>query len=453
MTDTQPHGNSPWPAELAIAPIAGARGSLRLPGSKSISNRALLLAALSRGRTRLGSLLQADDTAVMLTALARLGVGIAQEGDGVIVDGCDGRFPVADAELFLGNAGTAMRPLAAALAFAGGRYRLDGVARMRERPIGDLVDALQSIGARIAYLGTPGYPPLQIEPRTPADLRLTEAGAVRVKGNVSSQFLSGLLMAAPLLAPDQGLVIEVDGELISQPYVALTLAMMLQFGVRVLADGPRYHVPQAHYLAPGAYDIEGDASGASYFLALGAIAGGPITIGGVGSASLQGDLAFADLVRAMGADVVIDAHAVHVQRAGAKAGSRLKAFDIDATRIPDAAMTAAVMALFADGPCLLRGIGSWRVKETDRIAAMQAELRKVGAQVESGADWLRVTPPVRFVPARIDTYDDHRMAMCLALAAAGGVPIHVLDPGCVAKTFPGYFADLERLCRGSGAQS
>jgi 3-phosphoshikimate 1-carboxyvinyltransferase len=228
--------------------------------------------------------------------------------------------------------------------------------------------------------------------------------------------------------------------------VALTLGMMRQFGVAVTADNGRYHVPQAGYVAPGDYDIEGDASGASYFLALGAVAGGPIVVRGVGSASLQGDLAFADLVRAMGAEVTIDARAVRVQGPGALAGgARLRAFDVDATRIPDAAMTAAVMALFADGPCRLRGIGSWRVKETDRIAAMHAELTKVGAVVESGEDWLRVTPPVRFQSARIHTYDDHRMAMCLSLAAAGGVPMHILDPGCVAKTYPRYFEALASL--------
>jgi len=434
-----------WPAVLTVEPIARARGEIRLPGSKSMSNRALLLAALAQGSTGLSGLLDADDTRVMIAALRALGIAIAREGDGARVDGCGGRFPVAAAELHLGNAGTAMRSLAAALAFAGGSYRLDGVARMRERPIGDLVDALNAIGARIRYLGAAGYPPLLIEPAVPADPPGEAAAgavpAVRVRGNVSSQFLSGLLMAAPAQAPAQGLDVLVEGTLISQPYVAMTVAMMRAFGAQVDGGAGRYHVGPGGYRSPGRYAIEGDASGASYFLALGAIAGGPVRVHGVGRASLQGDLAFTEVLATMGAQVEVGSDWVQVQ---APAG-RLRAVDIDATAIPDAAMTAAVLALFADGTTRINGIGSWRVKETDRIAAMATEIGKLGATVQSGPDWIAVTAPERLQEAWIDTYDDHRMAMCLALAAARGVRVHIRDPQCVSKTFPDYFVELERL--------
>lgn len=447
-TDTSSAKRS-WPATLLVSPFTHAQGEVRLPGSKSISNRALLLAALAQGTTRLYGLLEADDTRVMLAALKTLGISVQQEADAVVIVGGAGAFPVKQAELHLGNAGTAMRPLVAALAFAGGQYQLDGVARMRERPIGDLVDALKALGAHIEYLGTPGYPPLHIAARGAANVQVGPGGSIKVKGNVSSQFLSSLLMAAPMLAPPKGLVLEVEGDLISQPYVTLTVAMMKQFGIEVASQDGRYIVPPGIYQSPGDYAIEGDASGASYFLALGAIAGGPVTVLGVGQNSLQGDLAFADLVAAMGAQIQMGPDWIRVT-APMSASGRLKAFDVDATRIPDAAMTGAVMALFADGPCRLTGIGSWRVKETDRIAAMQAELRKVGATVESGLDWIRVTPPAVFQAAHIHTYDDHRMAMCLSLAAAGGVPITIHDPSCVAKTFPDYFLALQHLA-GSGA--
>jgi 3-phosphoshikimate 1-carboxyvinyltransferase len=426
---------------LTIEPIARARGEIRLPGSKSMSNRALLLAALAQGTTELSGLLEADDTRVMIAAMRALGVGVEREGDIARVRGCGGRFPVAAAELHLGNAGTAMRSLTAALAFAGGSYRLDGVARMRERPIGDLVEALNAMGARIRCLGAEGYPPLQIDPAAPAAAVAGAVPVVRVRGNVSSQFLSGLLMAAPAQAPAQGLDVAVDGELISQPYVAMTVAMMRAFGARVEGSGNHYHVAPGGYLSPGSYAIEGDASGASYFLALGAIAGGPVRVRGVGRDSLQGDLAFTRVLAAMGAQVAVGSDWVQAQ---APAGA-LRAIETDATAIPDAAMTAAVLALFADGTTRINGIGSWRVKETDRIAAMAAEIGKLGATVQSGPDWIAVTAPPRLQEAWIDTYDDHRMAMCLALAAARGVRVHIRDPQCVSKTFPNFFDELERL--------
>jgi 3-phosphoshikimate 1-carboxyvinyltransferase len=439
-----------WPAVLTVEPIGHAQGEIRLPGSKSMSNRALLLAALAQGSTELTGLLAADDTRVMIAALRALGVDIAVQGDRARVSGCAGRFPVAAAELHLGNAGTAMRSLAAALAFAGGHYRLDGVARMRERPIGDLVEALNAMGARISYAGAPGFPPLQIEPplAAPGPAHDAAAPAVRVRGNVSSQFLSGLLMAAPARAPAGGLEIAVEGELISEPYVAMTVSMMRAFGARVEGAAGHYRVWPGQYRSPGAYAIEGDASGASYFLALGAIAGGPVRVLGVGRDSLQGDLAFTEVLAAMGARVAVEADAVTVRGPAplpSGAPGVLRAIVTDATAIPDAAMTAAVLALFAQGTTRIDGIGSWRVKETDRIAAMTTELAKLGAVVQSGPDWLAVTAPANLREAWIDTYDDHRMAMCLALAAARGVRVHIRDPGCVSKTFPGFFAALERL--------
>jgi 3-phosphoshikimate 1-carboxyvinyltransferase len=429
-----------WPAVLTVEPIIAARGEMRLPGSKSMSNRALLLAALAQGTTTLSGLLDADDTRVMIAALQALGVAITQEAGVARVTGCAGRFPVAAAQLHMGNAGTAMRSLAAALAFAGGHYTLDGVARMRERPIGDLVEALNAMGARITYGGASGFPPLQIEPAGVVAGDAT-VPVVRVRGNVSSQFLSGLLMAAPARAPAQGIDVAVEGELISQPYVAMTVAMMKTFGARITGDGGRYHVAPGAYVSPGHYAIEGDASGASYFLALGAIAGGPVRVRGVGRDSLQGDLHFTGVLSAMGAGVTVGADWVQVQ---GPAGA-LRAIETDATAIPDAAMTAAVLALFAEGTTRINGIGSWRVKETDRIAAMATEISKLGAPVRSGSDWIAVTAPAQVREAWIDTYDDHRMAMCLSLAAARGVPVHIRDPRCVSKTFPEFFVELERL--------
>ena len=428
---------------LDVPPLTSAAGTVRLPGSKSISNRLLLLAALAEGQSRIHDLLEADDTAVMLDSLQRLGCAWRREADGVLViEGMGGRLPAAQAELFLGNAGTAMRPLAAALALLaardGGRYTLSGVARMHERPIKDLVDALRGLGCRIEDLGQPGYPPLCVAGPTP--LRLDQP--VRVRGDVSSQFLTALLMTLPLVA-QQDLVIEVEGELISRPYIEITLALLERFGVTVQREAwQRFTIPAGSRLrTPGALYVEGDASAASYFIALGAIAAtrAPLRIEGVGSAALQGDVRFADFAQAMGASIRMEANAIEVSRGAWP----LKALDVDCVAIPDAAMTLAVMALFADAPTRLRGIASWRVKETDRIAAMATELRKLGAQVEEGADWIRVHPPAAFRRARIRTYDDHRMAMCFALTALNAkVPVRIDDPACVAKTFPDYFETL-----------
>ncbi|MCM2288560.1 MAG: bifunctional 3-phosphoshikimate 1-carboxyvinyltransferase/cytidylate kinase [Sulfuritalea sp.] len=434
-------------SSLHLPPLSRASGSVRLPGSKSISNRMLLLAALAQGTTEIRDLLDSDDTRVMLAALAKVmrsgipgdGVGVtALGGNSWRVAGCGGVFPVKDADLFMGNAGTAIRPLTAALALSGGHYRLSGVPRMHERPIGDLVDGLLQIGADVRYTGTPGFPPLAIHP---ARVKLT--APIRLRGDVSSQFLTALLMALPLTG--EAAVIEMTTELISRPYIEITLNLMARFGVEVEREGwQRFTIAAGQgYRSPGLLHVEGDASAASYFLAAGAIGGGPVRVEGVGRDSIQGDVRFAEALEAMGAR--IEWGAQHIE-ARAPGSGRLKAFDLDLNHIPDAAMTLAVTALFADGRCLLRNIASWRVKETDRIAAMATELRKLGAIVEEGADFIAVTPaPTLVANTAIDTYDDHRMAMCFSLAALGGVPVTINDPACVNKTFPDYFHALAEI--------
>ena len=415
---------------LDLPQLLSATGTVRLPGSKSISNRVLLLAALAEGETEVRDLLASDDTERMLDALKALGVGIAHlGGENWLVKGCGGRFPVRQAELFLGNAGTAFRPLTAALALAGGDYILKGVARMHERPIGDLVDGLRQLGADVTYLGDEGYPPLHLKPAA-----IRPEGIVKVRGDVSSQFLTGLLMALPLT--EQTVAVDVVGELISRPYIDITLATMARFGVTVEREGGQRFTVTAgsRYVSPGTIHVEGDASSASYFLALGALGGGQVRVEGVGRDSIQGDVKFAEALARMGA--VIETGPNWMEARAAEGG--LVAVDLDCNRIPDAAMTLATTALFAKGTTTLRNIASWRVKETDRIAAMATELRKLGATVEEGADFIRVTPAA-LRPAAIATYDDHRMAMCFSLAAFG-TPLRINDPGCVAKTFPDYFA-------------
>ena len=423
---------------LDLPGIVSAQGSVRLPGSKSLSNRILLLAALAEGETEVRDLLKSDDTDRMLEALTTLGVKVTPVGEGVIkVAGCGGKVPVKSADLFLGNAGTAFRPLTAALALAGGAYHLSGVPRMHERPIGDLVDALRHLGADIAYLANDGYPPLQIRPGT---LAIADNGAqtVPVKGNVSSQFLTGLLMALPLL--NRTVTVEVVGDLISKPYIEITLATMRRFGVDVQRDGWQKFIVQAgaRYKSPGVVYVEGDASSASYFLALGAIAGGPVRVEGVGADSVQGDIRFADALAAMGARITMGPNWIE---AAAPADGVLKGIEQDCLAIPDAAMTLMPVAAFAQGPTRLTGIASWRVKETDRIEAMANELRKLGGTVETTADTLTVIPPASpnaFHCAEIETYDDHRIAMCFSLMTLA-TPLRILDPGCTAKTFPDYF--------------
>jgi 3-phosphoshikimate 1-carboxyvinyltransferase len=410
---------------LELKPARRAAGTVRLPGSKSISNRVLLLAALAKGETEMVGALDADDTRVMREALSRLGVQFS----GSRVRGIGGPFPVMEADLFLGNAGTAFRPLTAALAFSGGTYRLSGVPRMHERPIGDLVDALRGIGARVDYAGREGFPPLLVHPSRPR----TEN--VKVRGDVSSQFLTALLMALPLSGKPAR--IEVQGELISKPYVEITLNVMKRFGIEVRRTGWRYFdVPAGAYVSPGKIFVEGDASSASYFLAAGAIGGGPVRVEGVGRGSIQGDVRFTEVLERMGARIALFENAIEA----ANEKRKLKPLDADLNHIPDAAMTAAVLALFADGPSVIRNVASWRVKETDRLAAMAVELRKFGAQVEEGADFLKIAPPSSLrADVAVDTYDDHRMAMSFSLVTLGGVAVRINDPNCVAKTFPDYF--------------
>ncbi|MCK9381973.1 MAG: bifunctional 3-phosphoshikimate 1-carboxyvinyltransferase/cytidylate kinase [Sulfuritalea sp.] len=426
-------------SSLTLPPLRAAAGSVRLPGSKSISNRMLLLAALAEGTTEIRDLLDSDDTRVMLAALQTVGVGITVLGSSAWrVEGCGGVFPVKDADLFMGNAGTAIRPLTAALALSGGHYRLSGVPRMHERPIGDLVDGLLQIGADVRYTGTPGFPPLAIHP---ARIELT--GPIRLRGDVSSQFLTALLMALPLTGAEAS--IEMTTELISKPYIEITLNLMARFGVEVRREGwQRFTIPAGQrYRSPGLLHVEGDASAASYFLAAGAIGGGPVRVEGVGRNSIQGDVRFADALQAIGARIEWGEQFIE---ASAPESGKLKAFDLDLNQIPDAAMTLAVAALFADGRCVLRNIASWRVKETDRIAAMATELRKLGATVEEGADYIAVSPASTLnAGAAIDTYDDHRMAMCFSLAALGGVSVAINDPQCVNKTFPDYFDALAEI--------
>ena len=441
-------------AFLDLPHLTSAGGTLRLPGSKSISNRVLLLAALSTGHTDIVDLLDSDDTQVMLKALAQLGCHIEAQPDGALrVHGLGGQLPVKQAPLFLGNAGTAMRPLTAALALLaseqGGCFELSGIARMHERPIGDLVDALRQLGCPVDCLGQEGYPPLRLGDGAAHALKLDQP--IRVRGDVSSQFLTALLLALPLVAR-QNVVIDVVGELISRPYIEITLNLLARFGVHVQRDGwQRFTIPAgSRYTSPGVIHVEGDASSASYFIALGALAAASpgtdgITIEGVGLSSIQGDIRFVEAARLMGADVSGEANRLRIRRGAWP----LQAIDLDCNHIPDAAMTLAVMALYANGTTTLRNIASWRVKETDRIAAMANECRKFGATVEEGPDFIRITPPLTWTTGSIHTYDDHRVAMCFSLAAfnPAGMPVRIEDPKCVAKTFPDYFETLFEVCQ------
>jgi 3-phosphoshikimate 1-carboxyvinyltransferase len=434
---------------LDIPPLGAVAGTVRVPGSKSISNRALLLAGFAAGTTTIEGLLHSDDTQVMLEALKQLGCRIEGDGGAIAVTGLGARPLAQQVILWLGNAGTAMRPLLAALALgagAGARFEFRGTPRMHERPIGDLVDALRSLGCAIEYLEQPGFPPLVVHPPlAPLDLYRP----IVVRGDVSSQFLTALLLALPQRAGSTGAAVEVAGELISKPYVDITLRLLERFGIVVARDGwRRFHVAAPKgVVSPGRFVVEGDASSASYFIAAAAIAArdSPLRIEGVGSESIQGDIAFVDAVRAMGATVDAEPHALTVRRGRFP----LAPIRLDCNHIPDAAMTLAALALFASGPSRLENIASWRVKETDRLAAMAAELAKLGARVVEGQDSLEIHPPSTWRAASIATYDDHRMAMAMSLAAFNGaagaassMPVRIADPRCVAKTWPDYFEAL-----------
>ncbi len=429
------------PQELTLQRLPKVGGEIYLPGSKSISNRALLVASMAQGKTRLRNLLDSDDTQYMLRALRQLGVDISitdQPSGTCEVVGCAGPLVTQprNEQLQLGMAGTAYRPLAAALCLGKGSFELLGNARMQQRPIGHLVDALRQMGGQLDYLRNSGYPPLRVEGTGLA------GGVIRMRGDISSQFLTSILLSAPLA--DAELRIEIEGEQVSKPYLDITLGLMRRFGAKAEHDNYQtFRVTPSPYRAIGDYLIEGDASNATYFLAAGAITGTGIEVVGLGRNSVQGDIAFTEVLRAMGAAVSVDNYSVRV------APGELRAIDLDLNHIPDAAMTVAVLALFAKGTSTLRNLYNLRVKETDRLTALATELRKVGATVIEGQDFLTITPPAQLRHAEIDTYDDHRMAMCFSLLALGGVPVTLRNPGCVGKTFPGYFEAFAKVAAAS----
>lgn len=413
-------------------------GQVTLPGSKSITNRILLLSAIAKGETTIKHPLQSDDTHHMIEALKILQVDLTQKENGdILIQGARGQFKNKSAEIFLGNAGTAFRPLTAALAFSQGDYMLSGVPRMHERPIKDLVDALLQLNADITYLNEEGYPPLKISPS-----EIIINGSVKIRGDISSQFLTALLMAIPLTKKEVS--IEIVGDLISKPYIDITLNLMNRFGVQVKKIDWQYFVipGSGGYVSPGEIFVEGDASSASYFLAAGALAG-DIEVKGIGKNSIQGDIKFTEALTLMGAEIQILEGSITASKA-----STLQAINLDCNHIPDAAMTLAVLALFANGTTKLRNIGSWRVKETDRIKAMATELKKLGAEVVEGEDFIEITPPLHIKEnIEIDTYDDHRMAMCFSLVSLKNIPIIINDPACVNKTFPTYFEVLKSIVK------
>jgi 3-phosphoshikimate 1-carboxyvinyltransferase len=418
--------------------VQSVSGQVTLPGSKSITNRILLLSAIADGATTIIGPLVSDDTLHMIDALKKLQVDLTQKDNGdILIHGTRGNFKNKSAEIFLGNAGTAFRPLTAALSFSKGQYTLSGLPRMHERPIKDLVDALLQLNADITYLGQEGYPPLKI---SPSEIMIN--GPIKIRGDISSQFLTSLLMAMPLTKKE--VVIEIEGDLISKPYIDITLNLMARFGIHVKKiDWKHFVIPgSTSYVSPGEIFVEGDASSASYFLAAGALAG-DIEVKGIGRNSIQGDLKFAEALVLMGADINILEASIQVTKVAA-----LQAINLDCNHIPDAAMTLAVLALFAKGTTKLLNIGSWRVKETDRIKAMATELRKLGAAVTEGNDFIEITPPLKIKEhVEIDTYDDHRMAMCFSLVSLRNIPITINDPACVNKTFPAYFEVLESIVK------
>ncbi len=424
--------------QLVLNPIQSVDGEVSIPGSKSLSNRILLLAALAKGTTKITNLLDSDDIRHMLNALKSLGIQYQLSENNTVCEltGKGGALSSNEAlEMFLGNAGTAMRPLTAALCLGEGEFTLTGEPRMYERPIGDLVDCLRQTGAQVEYLKDENYPPLKI---TGTGLK---GGKVSIKGNISSQFLTAMLMAAPL-AKDT-LTIEVDGELVSKPYIDITLDVMAKFGVTVVNNSYQSFEITGNqtYQSPGEIMVEGDASSASYFLAAAAIGGGKVRVHGTGNASVQGDSRFAEVLEQMGAKVTWSDYWIEVEK------GELMGVDVDLNHIPDAAMTIATTALFAQGQTAIRNIYNWRVKETDRLSAMATELRKVGAEVEEGEDYIVINPPAEVQSAAIDTYDDHRMAMCFSLAAFGDNPITINDPKCTSKTFPNYFELFENISK------
>ncbi|WP_101757207.1 3-phosphoshikimate 1-carboxyvinyltransferase [Oceanicoccus sp. KOV_DT_Chl] len=424
--------------QLVLEPISHVDGEVVIPGSKSLSNRALLLAAMAGGQTTITNLLDSDDIRHMLHALKQLGVKYTLSADRTtcVVNGKGGALASeGEYELFLGNAGTAMRPLTAALCLcAGGQFTLTGEPRMYERPIGHLVDALNPLGANVEYIKDQGYPPLKIVGSG------LQGGQIEIDGSISSQFLTALLMSAPLAQGD--ITITVKGELVSKPYIDITLDLMAKFGISVMNQDYKVFAISGSqkYVSPGEVMVEGDASSASYFLAAAAIKGGTVRVYGVGKNSVQGDIRFAEVLAKMGAEINYGDNYIEASK------GRLDGVDVDLNHIPDAAMTIATVALFANGPTTIRNIYNWRVKETDRLSAMATELKKVGAEVVEGEDFITISPPASIASAAIDTYDDHRIAMCFSLAAMGKDAITINDPDCTAKTFPTYFELFKTIC-------
>ena len=419
--------------QLTLNPIKKINGEVFLPGSKSLSNRALLIAALANGTTKITNLLVSDDIRHMLNALTSLGIKytLSDCGTECTITGNNGFFKTNEPlELYLGNAGTAMRPLCAALAASNGEFVLTGEPRMKERPIGHLVDSLNQLNADVEYLENKDYPPVKINGK---DL---SGDKVTIDGSISSQFLTAILMVTPLIDTDT--TIEIEGDLVSKPYIDITLDIMARFGVKIENNDYQSFFVKGNqsYQAVEKYMVEGDASSASYFLAAGAIKGGEVTVHGIGKLSVQGDKHFADVLEKMGAEVIWNDESITV-----KANS-LTAVDMDMNHIPDAAMTIATTALFAKGTTSIRNIYNWRVKETDRLFAMATELRKVGAEVIEGDDFITITPPAKLTHAAIDTYDDHRVAMCFSLVALSDTPVTINDPKCTSKTFPDFFDKL-----------
>ncbi len=420
---------------LTLEPIRRIDGEIQLPGSKSMTNRLLLLASLAEGTTEVHNILASDDSRVMLESLTKLGVSHQPSDDGSYhtVEGVGGPFQVNYAELYLGNAGTATRMLCAAVCLGRGSFVLAGEPRMHERPIGDLVDALRPLGANIVYMQAEGYPPLKTQANS------LSGGQVSIRGNISSQFTTGILMAAPLAQGD--IQIDVEGDLVSKPYIDITLDAMRRFGVHAVNhDYATFNIPgRQTYKSPGRVLVEGDASSATYFMSAAAIRGGTVRVHGIGADSVQGDTKYAQYLESIGAVIRQGQDWIEVSK------GELRGVDVDLNHMPDAAMTAAVTALFAKGKTTIRNIYNWRVKETDRLTAMVTELRKVGAEVVEGYDFLEINPPDQIRPATIDTYDDHRIAMCFSLAALSDAPITINDPDCVSKTFPDYFEKLSTI--------
>ncbi|WP_442481357.1 3-phosphoshikimate 1-carboxyvinyltransferase [Aeoliella sp. SH292] len=420
---------------IQITPATGPlRATIRPPGSKSITNRALVCAALAEGTSVLTGALDSDDTRVMIDSLAKLGIPVEVSDDRTVlqVQGCGGKIPASAAELFVGNSGTTIRFLTAMVALGQGTYRLDGVPRMRERPIGDLVDALQQLGVDADCESPGGCPPVVVKATG------LPGGRAVVRGDISSQYLSGLMMAIPSAAGAVELAI--DGPLVSQPYVWMTLEVMKSFWVTLEAtsDLTKFNTAGGQIYQTANYAIEPDASAASYFWAAAAIVGGSVTVEGLSAASLQGDVGVVDLLEQMGATVARRSDSITVT------GSKLRGITANMNAVSDMVQTIAAVAMFAEGPTEISGVAHNRHKETDRIAAVATELRKLGASVEEFEDGLRITPG-KLRGASVATYDDHRMAMSLALVGLKVPGVEIQDPGCTAKTYPEYFDDLARV--------